>query len=250
MTNRFWRTPGDWPLDPPRYVFLARAFDEIGRALFGDKWSREVTPPKTKLADSQMSEKSQELADNDDLESILLDENEKDNADDEHHRMWVAVKDEILKQCLAGHLVGAVRPTEGGETTDLQAKMWNAEKLGHRFDRCQMSLRHPFATSPKLDPHWIFLSRESLRKYLAAQPYGSVSTETPKHISPYLKIMLIVTERMDITPDKQPKKDEVIAEIDKTWTGKQLSRKLAEVMATLIREPESQLGRAKKENIR
>jgi hypothetical protein len=153
---------------------------------------------------------------------------------------------------LAGHLVGAVRPKEGGEMTDLPAKMWNAENLEHRFHRCQMSLKHPFSTltKSKSDTHWIFLNRESLDKYLVEQPHGPISTQPPEHISPYLRVMLSVTERMGITPDNQPNKDSVIAEIKKTWAGAPLSKKLTEVMATLIREPESQRGSAKKKNIK
>jgi hypothetical protein len=50
---------------------------------------------------------------------------------------------------------------------------------------------------------------------------------------------------MQITPQNQPKKELVVDEIKKTWSGP-LSDKLVKAMATLIREPESQLGRAKK----
>jgi len=248
MTNQFWHTPREWPHDPPGYVFLARAFSEIGRAIFGEKWSGEENPPKGKLADPQIEKKLQELADDD--EFIPLEEVEQDEEADEHHRMWVTVKDDFLKQCLAGRLVCAVRPKEGGEMTDLPTNMWNAENLEQRFRHCQMSLKRPFASLPISDPHWIFLKRESLDKYLVGQPYGPISTPTPKHISPYLRFMLLVTERMGITPDNQPNKDKVIAEIKKTWTGSLLSKKLTDVMATLIREPESQRGSAKKKNIK
>jgi hypothetical protein len=57
--------------------------------------------------------------------------------------------------------------------------------------------------------------------------------------------MLAVTKSMQITPQNQPKKELVVDEIKKTWSGP-LSDKLVKAMATLIREPESQLGRAKK----
>ena len=85
MANQFWRMPSEWPHDPPGYVFLARAFGEIGKAKFGDKWSEKENPPKTKLADSQVNEKSQELTDDDDF--IPLDVDEQDEAEAEHHRM-------------------------------------------------------------------------------------------------------------------------------------------------------------------
>jgi hypothetical protein len=34
----FWEYPADWPHDSPGYVFLARAFDEIGRAAHAERW--------------------------------------------------------------------------------------------------------------------------------------------------------------------------------------------------------------------
>src|SRR5262245_45799586 len=41
----FWARPHVWPRDPRGYVFLARAVEEIGRAMFGRDWTgKEVTP--------------------------------------------------------------------------------------------------------------------------------------------------------------------------------------------------------------
>ena len=40
----FWARPHTWPRDPHGYVFLARAVEEIGRAMFGEEWTgKEVT---------------------------------------------------------------------------------------------------------------------------------------------------------------------------------------------------------------
>jgi len=240
MANEFWRTPDEWPNDPPGYVFLARGFHEIGRALFGDEWPREESPTKTKLTLAQLIEESRELTDDE------LSKDDEDEAADAHHRMWVAVKDEIVKQCVEGRLISGVRPIEGGKISNLKPEMWNAENLERRFGRCQMSTKDPFATGPTPANHWIFLQRESLDKYLIGQPHSRAATQTPNHISPYLKVMLGVTKSMGITPDNQPKKEEVVTEIRKAWVGPPLSKRIVDVMATLVREPESQLGRAKK----
>jgi hypothetical protein len=58
---------------------------------------------------------------------------------------------------------------------------------------------------------------------------------------------------MHIKPDNQPKKEEVIAKLDEVAArdfGEELTDKLSnnllQGMATLMREPESQKGRAKK----
>jgi hypothetical protein len=68
------------------------------------------------------------------------------------------------------------------------------------------------------------------------------------HLSPYLKVMLAVAKKMGITPTKQPLKKLVQTELDKQWkaTGRgKLSETLSGSMATLLREPESSLGKAK-----
>jgi hypothetical protein len=96
MVNQFQRTRSEWPNDPPGYVFLARAFDEIGVAMFGEKWSKK----EKKL--------EQELT----LED--LDSDDLDETQDEHQTMWVAIKDEIVKHCLKGDLVSAVREKKAG----------------------------------------------------------------------------------------------------------------------------------------
>ena len=38
LNNAFWSKPERWPKDVEGYVFLARAFNEIGKAMFGDYW--------------------------------------------------------------------------------------------------------------------------------------------------------------------------------------------------------------------
>jgi hypothetical protein len=42
--SSFWRSSEKWPHDPPEFVFLARAFDEIGRAIHGDQWNKPEYP--------------------------------------------------------------------------------------------------------------------------------------------------------------------------------------------------------------
>jgi hypothetical protein len=130
--------------------------------------------------------------------------------------------------------------------TKLGSEMWNAEDLGWRFGHYRMSLRSPFEQSQLGDTQWIFLSRESLDQYLMQQPYGPVPVQAPKHLSPYVRFLIFLTEHMGLTPENQPTKEEVVAKIDEKWTGPKLSNNLRKVMATLVREPESQLGRAKK----
>jgi hypothetical protein len=242
ILTHFWRTPSEWPNDPTGYVFLARAFNEIGPLMFGDKWPRQNDSSKTKLTYAQLLDAAQQLSDD---ELSAPDEVDDQKAMDAH-RMWVAVKDEIVKGCSEGRLVSAVRPKAGGKTEKLEQGMWHSERLDHRFCSCEMSLASPFRKSRLQETHWIYLGRESLGQYFLAQPNSPNVTEMLNHISPYLSVMLAVTKTMQITAQNQPKKESVIDEIIKTWSGPKLSQNLVKTMATLIREPESQLGRAKK----
>jgi hypothetical protein len=243
VINRFGRARNKWPNDPPGYVFLARAFNEIGPAIFAEKWPKKEKPTETQFTLAQTLDAPEKLSvDELDASDILHDQESNDT-----ERMHRAVKDKVVKGCFEGCLVSAVRAKEGGKMKKLEPEMWNAENLDYRFPRCEMSLATPFKKSPFPETHWIFLERESLDRFLATQLYSpnAIST-TDHHMSPYLRAMLAVTESLQITPQHQPKKELVIDEIKRVWSGKPLSNKLVDTMATLIREPESQLGRAKK----
>ena len=57
--------------------------------------------------------------------------------------------------------------------------------------------------------------------------------------------MLAIAKDMNIAPDRQPKKEQLIATLESKWTGPdKLSKNLLSAMATLLREPDSQLGSA------
>jgi hypothetical protein len=139
ILTRFWNTSGEWPHDPPGYIFLARAFDQIGVRMFGEKWSHKEEKIQREL----------ETVDPD-ADDLVLTEAQK-----ELETMWVAIKNEFVKHCLKGDLVSAVRELRGGAMTDLGWETWNAENVDWRFDQCQMSLDHPFERCK--GTHWIFI---------------------------------------------------------------------------------------------
>ncbi len=243
MMKNFWDDPTEWPRDAPGYVFLARAFDEIGRAFFGDKWPEREDSSQVKSVAVQRYDDLNELTED---ELRELDQDDEDLTEDADTAIRLEIENEIIKRCSEGHLISAVRPVDGGEINELQKWMWNAENLIWRFKRCQMSLKAPFSTGLFDDAHWIYLTRESLDQYLIQQPYGRIPVESPMHLSPYVRFLIFLTKRMGITPENQPKKEQVIATIEQTWTGSKLSKNIREMMATLVREPESQGGRGKK----
>ena len=124
---------------------------------------------------------------------------------------------------------------------------WNTDRWRYRFVLCQMNPSAPYERVFTSSEHcWIFVTGESLGKFLLTKPFAEIASKDLPHLSPYLRTMLEVARKLAISPSNQPKKEEVIAAIEATWTGTALSNNLVKVMATILREPESQLGRARK----
>jgi hypothetical protein len=102
---------------------------------------------------------------------------------------------------------------------------------------------------------WIFIERDSLDKELVRHPFAPTPSLEDRQLSPYLITMLSVTKQLRITPEQQLTIKEIEKEIRAAWKGRfearhPLSQNLCEKMATFVREPESQRGRAaKKKNL-
>jgi hypothetical protein len=146
----FWDHPRDWPHDPPGYVFLARACQEVGRAMFGSKWAESWGEPDEPP---------------DDCDLATWEEYKREC--DEFQNAFVAMRAEVVQsigeQCEIGTLVAAVRPKAGGKMITLKQYMWNAEGVEPRFHRCDMSLDDAFESSGGFcRPYWIFIGRASL----------------------------------------------------------------------------------------
>jgi hypothetical protein len=220
MDLKFWARPHEWPRDPSGYVFLARAVEKIGRARFGDKWTGE-----------ELTAQGVVRAQNAQLEPL---------------RRCEVVKQEIVSRCESGQITSALRPVAGGSLMTIPRQWWNTENWRHRFIMCQLNPREPFGYGFAGDHYcWIFLTCESLDKFLLGQPFAPIAEKEKVHLSPYMKVMISVAKQLDISPDHQPKKSEIEHAINSTWTGPgKLSKNLVEAAATLLREPESQRGRA------
>lgn len=138
-----------WPHDPPGYLFLARAFDFLGRAIFHEKWAES--------ADDLYPEEPPEDCD-DEIEEEHFRVCQEIDRNFEKNRDFVARK--IADECEAGNLVSAIRPKRGGRMQVLEPDFWNTEDYGERFSRWHMSSKRPF--SPHMQDHWIFVTQESL----------------------------------------------------------------------------------------
>jgi len=161
------------------------------------------------------------------------------------------VQAEMTRSAERGVLAFVSRPKAGGPLYKVERDRWNTEALWSRFRYGQFKPSDPFSTGLHTEgTHFLFVSLESLQAWAKsrqtkATSAGAGSPERP--VSPYMAVMLEVARRLEITPDNQPKKAVVELELQRAWRGDSpLSQNLIRVMATLIREPESQAGRAAK----
>jgi hypothetical protein len=160
------------------------------------------------------------------------------------------VQAEMTRVAEKGVLVFVSRPKAGGALHKVERDLWNTEALWSRYRYGQFKPSDPFSTGLHTEgTHFLFVSQESLQAWsksrrTKAPPEGSAN---PGTVSPYIAVMLEVSRRLEITPASQPKKAVVELELQRAWQGDTpLSQNLIRAMATLIRDPESQAGRAAK----
>lgn len=270
--QRFWLWKSTWPQNPAGYVFLAEAFHEVGRAKYGDEWLgcepylRSDTPTGTATL-SHILKKDQSERTEADRAAIArqianvkerienpeeFDAKQRQIAEQTQQERLIlgsrafAVQEQIIAWCESGELSSAIRPIEGGAMTPLKRELWNGANPSYRFYLCQMSVRNPFSRGVSgKNFGYIFIENQSLQRLLAQQPFSRQAAEIDVHLSPYLKVMLHVIRSWQIDPENQFTKDAIEAAMKEAWTGPhKLSDRLAQAMASLVREPESQAGKA------
>lgn len=235
MTTRdrqFWIDPNQWPREPSGYVFLARAFDMIGRAMFGPNWTgEECLAGQPRLLTSPQSPDAMAV------HKTALAAYEKKKT----------VQNEIAMRCESRQINSAFRYVEGGEMLDINPICWNTDNLDPRFALCQLDPRNPFGSAISGDHFgWIFLEREDLERFLLSQPFAEKPSGLDFHLSPYMQTLVTVARKMKITPENQPKIAEIEAELEAAWTGPDpLGTTIRGYMATILREPESRAGRGR-----
>ena len=167
---RFWAHPETWPHDPPGHVFFARAFQEIGRATYGARWIAGLS-----------GQEPEEPADECDDATWDQYERDCDQAEADFQNMRSAIAPTIAQQCEAKNLVSALRRKLGGQMATLEPHLWNTECFAARFFRCDMSLDDPFTADDDLPrQYWIYVTRESLDRYLSGQLSVAVARVLPE----------------------------------------------------------------------
>jgi hypothetical protein len=160
--HQLWNHPERWPHDPPNYVFLARAFRQIGRARYGVQWTDSYVEPEEPPEDCD--DAADEQYDRD-----------CEIAKEKFENMHTSIARIIADQSELGNLATALRHAAGGQMIALEPYVWNSENVGTRFFRCEMSLSQPFKDPARVrfEPlHWIYVTRESLDRYFGG---GSVA---------------------------------------------------------------------------
>jgi hypothetical protein len=116
-------------------------------------------------------------------------------------------------------------------------------------------LRDPFGSGLAGEGFgYIFVERASLDRLLTPTLIEQASVIPSGledlHLSPYLKLMISVARKLNITPENQPNKLHLAAVLREEWKGEpRLGERFSESLAQAMREPESQLGRAAKKKL-
>jgi hypothetical protein len=175
---KFWMSSGGWPWDPTGYVFLARAVQEIGKAMYGAEWTgaEPCTPipwdhrtGNGRETISRLEVRAVTQGGLDDFRQAVADfrqavaeiANKRAEADKVALRL-AAVQNYIVRNAEAGIIETASRPIAGGKMEPIESWMWNGD-CSARFFWCQISRRKPFGYAVGGDDFlFVFLTRSSL----------------------------------------------------------------------------------------
>jgi hypothetical protein len=164
---QLWNRPETWPHDPLGYVFLARAFAEVGHAKYGAHWAES---PAEGEEPEDPSDDADDAAWREHKRAYEQYERACDRAKIDFENMRADVVRTIVDQCEIGKLTTAVRPKKGGEMVELTPHLWNTERFAIRFFCCDMFLADPFSNNRFHRSHWIYVTRDSLDQYLGKNP--------------------------------------------------------------------------------
>lgn len=203
MNLYFWQKPKSWPRDPLGYVFFARAFDAVGKAVFGEAWKgveklklvdrlpqslmganypqrrrahlllkrhrSDLNRPKPEMV--QFAETYKPVYGFSELEWAAAFQlaDEAYQRENENAEQLKSVQELIAEACEKKDLALATRNESTGKMAPLDVSIWNAEFeiWGQRFDKCRINPKKPLregVDGPGYE--WIFITIESLKNFL------------------------------------------------------------------------------------
>jgi hypothetical protein len=207
--GEFWKDQTGWPRDTPKMIFLGRAVNQLGRAIFGEDWTGEepgirtfsyfkivtrsretnnfiachlpqfgrkeynssMAPPPTGHDDFRRKfEFSKE-----ELQEMKLFIDRHNATVPSAKERFIKVQTTITDGAGAGKLGTSFRALAGGDVYPVPSHWWNTERLEQRFASCRIDPEAPFGPGGAA---WIFVSRSDLENLLQAS--GSSQTPEPR----------------------------------------------------------------------
>jgi hypothetical protein len=168
LGSQFWSHPSAWPRDTPDWIFLARAFQKVGSAMFGQHWTGEETVAKSEL-DSDPGPVARRSV-------VLM---------------------EMIQRLQTGDLESGIRALKGGEIVSIDPTWWNTEpaRARLRFIGCQLDQDAPFDGAVVSERNsWIYVSKRTLTNFAYKQPFRPRVEQRfgDCYVSSYMSLMLAV----------------------------------------------------------
>lgn len=162
--DSIWRDPAEWPRDRAGYIFLARAIQEIGRAMYRDTWTGNEAPAPLPCGGYVKIQSE---------------------AEQEGTKRFSKVQDAIIDAAEAEELLMVARPIDDGRVISLTRDYWHADNLTRRFRTCRIDPGQPFGD---FLTHWIFAGAEGLAHLIT-----SFEAKTAKYINPRQRAIQYLT---------------------------------------------------------
>lgn len=169
------------------------------------------------------------------------------------HQDWrrlLRICDDFKHFCVEKKLKTYLRPVGGGKFDDgLPWWAWNGEAIGQRFITYRMNPSDPFTQQSQQNAsHWIFADRLELDAIVAdlgGEKKPTAAQLDDLYLSPYMRCALDTIRALKVTQDNMPKKEPLMAFLAEHWHGEcELSQKMKECIAKVIRDEDSRAGRA------
>ena len=283
----YWTKQAFWPHDLPTHIFLGRVVGRVGEAVFGTDWTgREpavelVAPlPEALHASVGQSELLRGCrllfdhdanyrarcptyaefllhwpmpSDDDWARAVALAQRFSEQSRKEFNRFF-EVCARLAHAFKHGTFLTGTRDFDGGVICPQDRWFWNTENFWWRFHTCQVDLADPYRAAVKpIGGAFIFVERNSIIAALqppqeAEQPAPQPEFRQQEYFSPFVRCMIDATRALKITANDERKKDEIVAELRKYWSGApdELTGADIEHMSTFLREPAHKKGRGRK----
>lgn len=284
--DRIWdqEATSTWPIDFGRYIFIGRAVQKVGRALFGHEWT-DAAPSQSQTPEFRRKPSMTV----DDLwhnwhimEALLSDEerapitkapyltrppvlsaevwsiaNQRLREIKLPYQRYKEVQSQMLEWFRSGAVRTGTRAHRGGDIVEAVPSLWNSEDLSFRFDYGKLDASEPFEpvgdrSSEALS--WIFVEQESLDKmipnFFAPKPRAEKASQ-----SEFLRFAINFNEEFPLHTFED--KPGLIEAIDRAWRGShywapgdpvrdtsRYWRNMPDVIATVLLDMDDRYGKA------